>query len=309
MAFEFVPDENLESIGAHLKRVRQEKELLLSDVASDIKIHEKYLAAIEADDDTLFTDQVFKELFIKAYAEYLGVSLTDLLTRESAPQPQSTESAKALPRPTAAAEVVVKPTPIGVYREEESSRGGRSFLVLALIVVIVVLGFFLVKLTFEPRQPAKVVIPEAIPKSIPKKQPAIDSTAVVADSSDTSTSVTHDSIRADLTVADSALVDSTEAAVPQDSVLLLMVGKGRCWIRVIRDSETIPYEGMVHANDTLWFGMQDSIYLKLGRGNAVDLYLNALPLKVAAGNDTSIVSLWISRDNYLKYVDSLRLAP
>jgi cytoskeletal protein RodZ len=299
VTFEFVSDDSVESLGKRLMRVRQDKELLLADVANDIKIHEKYLAAIEAGDDTLFPDRVFKELFVKAYAEYLGVSLDDLLTRLPETPTPATEGAKLAPRPAKAPDVVVRPTPIGVYRSEEGRRGGgRSFLVVVLVVVIVVLGFFLIKLTFDSHPPSKVIIPEAIPKSIPKKQATIDSALMVVDSTDTSA------------VSDSAAVDSTAAvAPPPDSVLLLMIGKGRSWMRVRRDADTSTYEGMIRVNDTLWFGMRDSIYLKLGRGNAVDLFLNALPLKITDSRDTSVVSLWISRDNYLKYVDSSRLAP
>jgi hypothetical protein len=303
VAFEFVQDDNVESLGARFKRVRQEKELLLADVANDIKIHEKYLTAIEANDDSLFPDQVFKELFIKAYAEYLGIPLGELRSREPEPSAPATEPSKTPAKPTKPQEIVNKPPPIKSYQVEEEPRSGRrSLLVLALVIVIVVLGFFLVKLTFDPRTPAKVVIPEAIPKSVPKKLPTVDSTAVVADSTDT-TGV------ADSLKADSTVVDSTEVVVPPDSVLLLMVGKGRCWIRVMRDTEITPYEGMVRTNDTLWFSMVDSIYMRLGRGNAVDVFLNALPLKLVAGNDTSVVDMWITRDNYLKYVDSARLSP
>jgi cytoskeletal protein RodZ len=298
VTFEFVSDDNVESLGVRLKRVRQDKELLLADVANDIKIHEKYLAAIEAGDDTLFPDRVFKELFVKAYAEYLGVSLDDLLTRlPEAPAPTA-EGTKSAPRPEKAPEVIIRPTPIGSYRSEDARRsGGKSFLVVILVVVIVVLGVFLIKLTFDSHPPSKVVIPEAIPKSVPKVQPAIDSASVAADSTDTSA------------VSDSTAVDSTATVAQPDSVLLLMVGKGRSWMRVRRDADTSTYEGMIRVNDTLWFGMQDSIYLRLGRGNAVDVYLNALPLKIADSRDTSVIDLWISRDNYLKYVDSSRLAP
>ena len=298
MTFEFVSDDNVENLGKRLKRVRQDKELLLADVANDTKIHEKYLAAIEAGDDTLFPDRVFKELFVKAYAEYLGVSLDDLLMRlPEAPAPAA-EGAKSVPRPAKVPEVVVGPTPIGNYRSEEGRRGGgKSILGVGLVVVIVVLGLFLIKLTFDSHPPTKVVIPEAIPKSVPKMEPAIDSTAIMIDSTDTSA------------VSDSATVDSSATIARPDSVLLLMVGKGRSWMRVRKDADTSAYEGMISVNDTLWFAMQDSIYLRLRHGNAVDLYLNALPLKITDSRDTSVVSLWISRNNYLKYVDSSRLAP
>jgi transcriptional regulator with XRE-family HTH domain len=298
VTFEFVSDDNVESLGKRLMRIRQDKELLLSDVANDIKIHEKYLAAIEAGDDTLFPDHVFKELFVKAYAEYLGVSLDDLLMRLPAAPPPTAEGAKVEPRPIETPEVVGRPTPIGSYRSEEEHRGGgKSFLVAGLVVVIVVLGFFLAKLTFDSHPPSKVVIPEAIPKSAPKIEPAIDSTTMLVDSTDTAV------------VSDSTAVDSSATITPPDSVLLLVVGKGRSWMRVRRDADTTTYEGMIGVNDTLWFAMQDSIYLRLSHGNAVDLYLNALPLKITDSRDTSVVSLWISRDNYLKYVDSSRLAP
>ena len=298
MTFEFVSDDNVESLGKRLMHIRQEKELLLADVANGTKIHEKYLAAIESGDDTLFPDHIFKELFVKAYAEYLGISLDVLLTRlPEVPAPVA-EGAKSSPRPAKAPEVVVRPTPIGSYRSEEGRRsGGKSVLVVGLVVVIAVLVFFLIKLTFDSHPPSKVVIPEAIPKSVPKMEPAIDSTAIMIDSTDTSA------------VSDSAAVDSTATIISPDSVLLLMVGKGRSWMRVRKDADTSAYERMISVNDTLWFAMQDSIYLRLKHGNAVDLYLNALPLRIVDSADTSVVSLWISRDNYLKFVDSSRLAP
>jgi cytoskeletal protein RodZ len=299
VTFEFVADEHNENIGIYLKRVRQGKELTLADVANHLKIHEKYLAAIEANDDTLFPDRIFKELFVKSYCEYLGVSLDDLLTRlpEVAPVPL-VDDAKPAPRPVRPPESVVKAAPVSYGAEETKRSGGRSFLVVMLVVVIVVLGFFLVKLTFDSRPPAKVVIPQAIPKSEPKKQPAVaESLTVVADSTDTSA------------VVDSAAVDSVAEPQTVDSVLLLIVGKGRSSFRIRQDSDTGVTEGMIRANDTLWFGMQDSIYLRFWRANAVDLFLNALPLKIADGRDTSVVSLWISRDNYLMYVDSSRLSP
>jgi transcriptional regulator with XRE-family HTH domain len=300
VTFEFVPDDKGEHLGTYLKRIRQGKELSLSDVASVLRIHEKYLAAIEEGDDTLFPDRIFKELFIKAYSDYLGVSVDDLLLRvpEATPPATTGEAAKPAARVSKAAEPVAKPIPINIYREEESRRsGGKSILVAGLVIVIIVLGFFLVKLTFDNHPPAKVVIPQAIPKSIPKK-PAVDSTAMLADSLDTNRT-------SDSTVA----VDTVGESEPQDSVLLLIVGKGRSWMRVRRDGDTTLSDEMIHTNDTLWLGLQDSIYLRFGRANAVDLFLNALPLKIARGDDTTVMSLWISRDNYLKYVDSSRLAP
>lgn len=297
MTFEFVSDDSVDSLGKRLMRIRQDKELSLAEVANHIKIHEKYLAAIEAGDDTLFPDRIFKELFVKAYAEYLGVSLDDLLMRSPDGPTPVAEGTKFEPRATETPEVVGRPTPIGSYRSEEGHRGGgRSFLVAGLVVVIVVLGFFLAKLTFDSHPPSKVVIPEAIPKSVPKIEPAIDSTTMLTDPTDTGA------------VYDSTAVDSAATITPPDSVLLLMVGKGRSWLRLRRDADTSTFEGMVRVNDTLWFTMQDSIYLRLWHGNAVDLYLNALPLKITESSDTTLVSLWISRNNYLKYVDSSRLA-
>ena len=298
MTFEFVPDEHNENLGVYLKRVRQGKELALADVANLLKIHEKYLTAIEENDDALFPDRIFKELFVKAYCEYLGVSIDDLLTRlpKVVPAPP-VEDTKPASQPVRPPENVVKLAPVS-YRGEETKRSGSSwFLIAMLVVVIVVLVFFLVKLTFDMRPPAKVVIPQAIPKSELKKQPIAESLTVAADSTDTSAAL------------DSVAVDSVAGSEGLDSVLLLIVGKTRTSFRVRQDSDTGATEGMIGANDTLWFGMQDSIYLRFWRANAVDLYLNALPLKIAAGSDTSVVSLWISRDNYLKYVDSSRLAP
>ena len=111
MTFEFGSDEEIKSLGEYLRRRRQGRDLSLEEVAEKIKIHIKYLAAIEDGKDAELPGPVYKELFVKSYCEFLGVSIDELLLRlpEQAPVPEEegnpdqTETVKERPRVVAPA--------------------------------------------------------------------------------------------------------------------------------------------------------------------------------------------------------------
>jgi len=67
------------SIGDILKRARERKRLTLGDVYKDIKIHPTYVKALEADDYSVFSGKVHSKGFLKIYAEYLELSVEDIL--------------------------------------------------------------------------------------------------------------------------------------------------------------------------------------------------------------------------------------
>jgi cytoskeletal protein RodZ len=67
------------SIGAILKSAREKKRATLDDVYRDIKIHQNYIKALEADDYSVFSSKVHSKGFLKIYCEYLGLSTDDIL--------------------------------------------------------------------------------------------------------------------------------------------------------------------------------------------------------------------------------------
>jgi cytoskeletal protein RodZ len=303
LSFEFGHEDNIGSIGAYLKRVREHHELSLDEIQTEIKIHEKYLIAIENDDDSLFPNRVFKDLFVKAYASYLGVSLDEILLRMPElvvppPESETLHSQSAKPRPEPAVRGNVAPV---VIRPLEKSRGntGRVVLSIALVIVIAILAIFMTRLIREPKPLPTITQPPVVTKTQATPEPVVK-VPVVADSAD-SISLLDSAATADST-------DSTVVVAPPEKMRMLLVGKGECWLGYRIDADT-SISRMVRTNDTIWLAMQDSMYLRFGRLDNMDIWFNALPLRLGKDPATTVLSVLVNRDNYFQYVDSTRLAP
>jgi len=69
----------MKSIGHILLQQREAKRLTLEDVYKFIKIHPRYLHALETDDYTVFEGKVHAKGFLKVYCEFLGLNLSEIL--------------------------------------------------------------------------------------------------------------------------------------------------------------------------------------------------------------------------------------
>ncbi len=284
MTFEFGSDENIKSLGDFLRRRRQDRDLSLEDVAEKTKIHVRYLTAIEEDKDADLPGQVYKELFLKSYCDFLGVSIDELLLRLPEREPLPPEEEGAEPPPPAK-RPQYSPSPAAPSELAAQKNGsGRRFLVATLSVLIIVLAIVAVQiyrgeLFNEPQLPAPVA---------PAKKPELKPEPIIADSSGA----------------------DTLSSVParQEMINLLMVGRGECWIEVSIDGDS-SFSEIMKPQDTLWLAMQDSISFKLGRANNVDVWCNALPLALTAADDGTVRTFTLTRSNYRNFVDSARIVP
>lgn len=286
MTFEFGSDEDIQSLGEFLRRRRQGKDLSLEDVAEKIKIHVKYLTAIEEGKDADLPGQVYKELFLKSYCDFLGVSIDELLLRlpEQEPLPPEEEGAAPQSQPARRAPYAPPMPPAATEAEVQKNGGSRRFLVATLSVLVIVLAIVAVQiyrgeLFSDPPIPAPVNVPK---KTEPKPEP------IIADSSGTDT--------------------SSSVPARQEMINLLMVGRGECWIEVSIDGDS-SFSEIMKAQDTLWLAMQDSISFKLGRANNVDVWCNAQPLALAASDDGTVKTFTLTRSNYRNFIDSTRIVP
>jgi len=69
----------MKTIGQLLILQRKKRKLTLQDVQKAIKIHPKYLKALEADDYTLFEGAVHAKGFLKNYADFLDLNVPEIL--------------------------------------------------------------------------------------------------------------------------------------------------------------------------------------------------------------------------------------
>lgn len=74
--------ESIEKIGKTLKEKRESLGLTIMDVSNVLKINPAYLEAIENGDLERFPAEVFLKGFLKSYAQYLKLDISDFLEKE-----------------------------------------------------------------------------------------------------------------------------------------------------------------------------------------------------------------------------------
>ena len=72
---------NIQRPGEYLRQIRLSQNKSLSDVASDLKIAEKQLLALESDDYAALPEAPFIKGYLRAYAKYLNTDLAALIQR------------------------------------------------------------------------------------------------------------------------------------------------------------------------------------------------------------------------------------
>ncbi len=70
------------TIGEQLKQAREERRLSIEKVVEATRVRARYIEAIEADDFDSLPSPVQTRAFLRLYAEYLGLSLDDLITEQ-----------------------------------------------------------------------------------------------------------------------------------------------------------------------------------------------------------------------------------
>jgi cytoskeletal protein RodZ len=69
----------MKEIGKILREKREQMKMSLSDIHKVIKVHEKYLIAIEEGDMSAFSAEVYYKSFIRSYAKYLGFNPEEII--------------------------------------------------------------------------------------------------------------------------------------------------------------------------------------------------------------------------------------
>ena len=69
----------MKSVGAILAAARQKKKFTLDDVHKFIKIHPRFLTALEDGDYSIFSDKIHAKGFLKVYAEFLDLNVDEIL--------------------------------------------------------------------------------------------------------------------------------------------------------------------------------------------------------------------------------------
>lgn len=68
----------MKSVGQMLREAREKKKFAVGDIHKFIKIHPKFIQALEEDNYSVFSDKIHAKGFLKIYAEFLGLDVEQL---------------------------------------------------------------------------------------------------------------------------------------------------------------------------------------------------------------------------------------
>ena len=101
----------MKTVGSILKKAREEKSLSHKEIFQVIKIHPRFLKALEEGDWSIFSGGVHAKGFLKNYAEYLGLGIDEVLAffRREYDEEKNNKKIRSATKPLSAPRLVVTP--------------------------------------------------------------------------------------------------------------------------------------------------------------------------------------------------------
>jgi cytoskeletal protein RodZ len=233
-------------LGEALKLERQGKNLVLADLAAQLRTSESNLERIEAGDVTAFASPVYFSLYAKSYAESLGVDYGRTMDAIREDIGETTESVvpgtASAPEtaPSVAAEATKEPA-----RREKSNRMFIGIVAVTILTSAILATWWLIQSGSK-----RVTIPASVERSSTPSSPS--------------------------------LFDSNSAPAISDSVALTLslIARGSSWVSLMADGDTALFRTFSQG-ETLAVSAQRQMILTISSPAQIDLQLNGLPAKLA----------------------------
>jgi cytoskeleton protein RodZ len=231
---------NIETAGARLKKIRQERGLSLEDVQKKTKIHLNVLRAIEGDSISDLSP-IYLKGFIKIYCSYLGLDVKDYIG-------QSSQSPKPVLNATVGRPIgeriekkpsFIKSASIKLGAWHPPANLIKIIIFVVLAVVFIFLGINLIKfISFRHKRSierVKISMPVSTPKTIARQA----------------------NIQKDLT----------------QGFTLVMFARSKSWVSAKVDGKVI-FHGVLARGRTETWHAKEEVELALGDAGAVELQVN-----------------------------------
>ncbi len=257
--------EQLQSIGAHLRQVRQEQGLAIDMLANQIFIRPALLKALESGHDAELPEPVFIQGFIRRYAEALGLDGQTIAQEfrvtpvNVLPTPELIERADtngtAAPKPPSPRPQISNRPPTAA-----PSPAGRSSLplVLSLAALAAILGLGAWGLFGRSNGPSQANSDSSGTETTPET-----STNAVAP------------VPAETTPPpEEPLEDEEESSAPLEAPVVVSANlSDRAWLSVVADGENV-YEGVAESGFEETWTAETSLTLRTGNAGGVELSVN-----------------------------------
>lgn len=268
----------MENLGSFLREKRKSKGLSLEQVSEEIRIKLFYLEALEEEKYELLPAPLYKRIFLKAYADFLGLSFEEILNKFSVEGAKVREKEETFSAAPVKKEVQAS--------EPVSGRKGKinynSWLVLAgiLLGVVIILLFIMHQQLYKYDKDTRIWTKEA------RLGPALPVP-------DTGKSESRPAKRE----------ESQKIPSQPEGMTLRLEGLDRTWAMVIGDGDTL-FTGFINNGMQVEYKAQDYFKLTLGRAWLVKCYLNGEKLKSFGPKGKSIFGRVINKSNYRDFLDT-----
>lgn len=285
--------EQLQSIGAYLRQVRQEQGLAIDMLANQIFIRPTLLKALEAGNDAELPEPVFIQGFIRRYAEALGLD-GQAISQEfrvtpvnMLPTPELIERADT----NGIAKPETRPAPQMVERVDRTSSAAKVRpesrsalpLVLSLAALAAILGLGAWGLFGRSNGPSRANNDNSAVETTPEASPE----ATAPEPAETASPEEPE---------DDATSTPLEAPVVVSANL-----NERAWLSVVADGENV-YEGVAESGFEETWTAQTSLTFRTGNAGGVELSVNG-DRAVVMGDSGVVRTLTVTPDSGVESVE------
>lgn len=297
--------EQLQSIGAYLRQVRQEQGLAIDMLANQIFIRPALLKALESGHDAELPEPVFIQGFIRRYAEALGLDGQTIAQEfrvtpvNVLPTPELIQQADtngtAAPKPHTNGTAAPKPPSPSPQTSDRipstaPDPAGRSSLplVLSLAALAAVLGLGAWGLFGRSNAPS---------------QANNDNSGAETTSETASTGAAAPAPAETTTPPEEPLEAEAESSAPLEAPVVVSANlSDRSWLSVVADGENV-YEGVAEKGFEETWTAETSLTLRTGNAGGVELSVNG-DRAVVMGASGVVRTLTVTPDSGVESVES-----
>jgi len=261
----------VESLGARLKREREQRKMTLDEISTSTKIGTRFLIAIEDEQFDQLPGGIFNKGFIKAYARAVGVdeaeavAYYELATGASQPEIQPDNTLAVL---------AATPTAASIFPDEDSESGISRLPWEWFAVGLLVIAFGLAIWGFHTREnPVHPVVTPTPPSEL-NSAPALQTAepAMPARQSQTDTSLSAPGSQT------TAAVTAPEPPAAAKTFLVQIQAQQDSWITITADGHQI-MQDTLHASSEKSVEAHDQVVIKTGNAGALDISFNGRRLQ------------------------------
>ena len=252
-------DITTDHLGDILSKRRHQLGLRIEEIAEDIKIRADYLRAIEQEAFDKLPTLEYGRLFLKSYAERLGLNINDIYALYDVHHRPSWEPPK--PRPaTVGSGMPAGPTPRMPAAKPIPTRLWVYVIVGLVALAVVIYGILRLLQADDDAAGQSQVRQEALPVAAnpapsPAQPPVQDTLSLMTDS---------------LATSDEIVIDA--------EMLLALTFDRETWVKLIADNDTIA-SGIYYAGQKIEAKGLDRFTLSLGHTDGVEASVNGRALK------------------------------